>query len=149
MISCDHLQLVQRSSGFPDCALPLYRTFNLSDFCIIACMASTRLYKRLLFCPYPDTIGQQKRLQPRLAFVPCVSLPLLVFQLHTLKSWFYVSRSESGERPHKRYTSSQRPLRLYGIPILPKAKNVIQAFCGAVTAYQHIAAHRNCGNWKL
>lgn len=54
----------------------------------------------------------RKRLQPHLAFVPCILLPLLVFRLHILKSWFCISRNESSERPHKRYTSPQRPFML-------------------------------------
>ena len=57
----------------------------------------------------PYTSNPQKRLYARLAFVLCSCLPLLVFLLHTLKSWNLPTRNESIERPHKRYTSTQRP----------------------------------------
>lgn len=73
-------------------------------------MASIRLYERLLFCLYPDTMGQRKRLQPCLAFVPCVLLPLLVFRLHTLKSRLHIRPERKQHIPaNKRYTSPQRP----------------------------------------
>lgn len=105
--------IMQPSSARPVYVLPLRVAFaRIFIFCRITCKAPTRLYKRLFPCPYPDTIGQQKRLQLRLAFVSCVLPPLLVFRLHALKSWFCLSRNESAEHPHKRYTSQQRHFML-------------------------------------
>lgn len=107
--SCNHLQLAQRSNGFPDRAFLLYHTFNLSDFSNSAYMASIRLYERIFRFRYSYTCNSQKHLYARLAFVSFACLPLLVFRLHILKSRSFHPGTKTDTPTNKCYTSLQRP----------------------------------------